>query len=147
MNVQQGSPPNSRPGWYKDPLGAAEFRYFDGMHWTARIGRKAAGKVSVISEAREPIASDRAKFPTFALTALLLGGAAFLCSLVSTVLFPSIGVIVQLLAVGGVIFGVLGIRAARRTRRGLALSIIGVSVSGALVTVGLLLLASSRVFG
>jgi uncharacterized protein YxjI len=32
-----GAPPTSPPGWYADPLGRHEVRYFDGQQWTEHV--------------------------------------------------------------------------------------------------------------
>ena len=40
-----GAPPSSPPGWYADPLGRHEVRYFDGQQWTEHVASH--GRTSV----------------------------------------------------------------------------------------------------
>ena len=46
-----------RPGWYPDPAGVGDTRYWDGASWTERVTR--AGDVSASPIANQPAPPDR----------------------------------------------------------------------------------------
>ncbi|MGI8612773.1 MAG: DUF2510 domain-containing protein [Nocardioidaceae bacterium] len=47
MSEQPAPPQQHPPGWYPDPWGQHEHRWFDGAHWTEHVGSHGRQSVSV----------------------------------------------------------------------------------------------------
>mgnify|MGYP003342251094 CR=1 FL=1 len=107
-------------GWFPDPVGRFDYRYFDGTVWTADVA--SAGQ-----RYRDPLAGLQASnLPrTFAIAAFVIG----LVSLVASTL-PIIALVVPVSAVLGCIFAIVALRRHRRgTGRGKGYAIWGLCIS------------------
>ncbi len=62
------------PGWYADPLGRAEQRYYDGNEWTPHISVKGAQQVDPLGTDTVDSASDVMKSATSGLTDHIISG-------------------------------------------------------------------------
>jgi hypothetical protein len=133
-------PPSPTPaGWFPDPLGRHEHRYFNGTSWTADVSSEGHRYVDPLGTAPGPApGADRAARNGIATAALV-------CGIVGMVIawIPFVVVAGFILAVLAVVFGVRGLRrsAPSGTGRGaaitgivtggigLALSIVGIALS------------------
>ena len=76
---------NSAPGWYADPFGRHEVRYFDGATWTEHVsshGRQSTdsptpGKVPVVNRAPEKVQKDVQRAGVGGQAAFVGGGTLF----------------------------------------------------------------------
>jgi Protein of unknown function (DUF2510) len=133
----------SSPGWFPDPLGRFEYRYFNGREWTADVSR--GGQVAVDPNGARPTPAPaihtEAPAPTpgrgFAVAALVTGIGALLTAWV-----PIVVVVGFALAVLAVVFGAIARRRAAAagaprsmSTTGLVLGIVGLL----LVPVGVVL--------
>jgi hypothetical protein len=94
------------PGWYADPRGRFEYRYFNGVQWTSDVSIN--GQRYVDSE--QP-ASYRPVRPSRGMAI-----AAFVTGISSVVVgwIPFIFVLAAGAAVAAIVFGIIGLRHARR---------------------------------
>ncbi len=125
-----------QPGWYADPLGRFELRYFNGVAWTADVSTSGDRFVDPLGLEVEPVVPIANAGPpaaegtnTAATTAMVLGLIA-----VAIAWLPFIVVFGAVAAVLALVFGVAGIRRARSSGVGRSRAIIGVTtgVSGLL---------------
>ncbi|MEP7202357.1 MAG: DUF4190 domain-containing protein [Ilumatobacteraceae bacterium] len=95
-------------GWHADPWGRFEYRYFNGVQWTSDV---AVNGQRYVDSPIEPRAPQLAMTPSraFAITSFVTGIAG-----VTLGWIPFIFVIATGAAVAAVVFGILGLRAARR---------------------------------
>lgn len=133
----------SSPGWFPDPLGRFEYRYFNGQEWTADVSR--AGQVAVDPNGARPTPHFAAPSATpppnpgrgLAVAALITGIGALLTAWV-----PIVVVVGLALAILAVVFGAIARRRAKAAAAsasmattGLVLGIVGLL----LVPVGVVL--------
>ena len=138
-------PPTSPPspaGWFPDPNGRHEHRYFNGRTWTADVAD--AGRRAV-----DPLGAGPSPVPAHSATGGPTGGngiatAALVCGLIAVLLawMPFIVVAGLVLAVLGVVFGVQGLRRANAGEPGRGKAIAGIvlgAVGLALSVLGVIL--------
>lgn len=135
----QVSDQRAAAGWFPDPTGRFEFRYHNGVQWTADVsvgGRRFVDQsgAPTWNTAWTPPGTD-GQLPGKGMAV-----SAFIVGLVSLVIawLPFIFVLAAIGAVLGVIFGVLGLRNAARHDgygRGYAVAGVALSVAAALMCV------------
>jgi hypothetical protein len=120
------------PGWYADPLGRFELRYYNGAAWTADVsndGDRFVDPLGLELGARatgaEPAVSDSSATNGPATAAMVLGIIAVAIGWLPFIVV--LGVIAALLAL---VFGAVGIRRSTRTGAGRSRAIVGL-VTGA----------------
>jgi len=96
------------PGWQIDPSGRFEFRYFNGSDWTSDVAVNGQRYVDAPVRALPP-APARKPPRGMAITAFVLG----LCGIVLGWV-PFIFLLATGAAIGAIVFGILGLRSARR---------------------------------
>ena len=109
------SEPQSPPGWYPDPNGTNQQRYFDGTTWTTNYAPAANVQPIYI-----PVAQTS---NGLAIAALVLGIAACCLGLI-----PILGYFAFPLAAIGLLLGIIAI--SRGTKRGMAITGTGLSALG-----------------
>lgn len=107
-----------QPGWYPDPYGRFEFRYFNGERWTSDVATNGERHVDTPPAAPgKPgwqAAPAGARAPRgLAITAFILGLASLLLAWV-----PFIFALAAAGAICAIVFGVLALRSAREHRGG-----------------------------
>jgi hypothetical protein len=122
------------PGWQIDPSGRFDYRYFNGVDWTSDVAVNGQRYVDApVSQARPP--GPAPKPPRgMAITAFVLG----LCGIVLGWV-PFIFILATGAAIGAIVFGILGLRSARRhdgSGRRLAITGLVLSPFALLVCVG-----------
>ncbi|HSB85689.1 MAG TPA: DUF2510 domain-containing protein [Ilumatobacteraceae bacterium] len=126
------------PGWYADPKGRFEYRYFNGVQWTSDV---AANGQRYVDTSPQPIperhqASDQGQRPPRGMAI-----AAFVTGLVGVVVgwVPFVFVLAAASAVLAFVFGIRGLRTARLHEdygRGFAVTGIVLAPVGLAVCVG-----------
>jgi hypothetical protein len=117
-----------QPGWYADPLGRFELRYFNGDEWTADVSNDGGRFVDPLGIAIAPSDGPGASTPaanTVATSAMVLGIIA-----VATAWMPVIVAFGAVCAVFAVTLGFVGLRRARRTGVGRNRAIVGLVTGG-----------------
>ncbi len=110
-------------GWYADPTGRYEHRYYNGQSWTADVssgGRRFVDKLGL-----EPTASSADRDGTsnaMGTAAMVLGIVA-----VSTSWMPFVVVVGVVAALLALVFGWVGLRRARRSGGSRAFAIVGLA--------------------
>ena len=97
------------PGWQVDPSGRFEYRYFNGVDWTSDVAVNGQRYIDAPVNRGGPTVPPRKPPRGMAITAFVLG----LCGIVFGWV-PFIFVIATAAAVGAIVFGILGLRSARR---------------------------------
>jgi hypothetical protein len=122
----------ARPGWYADPLGRFELRYYNGAAWTADVS--AGGErfvdplgIDVEQHAGQPARSGAAgnAGTSLATASMVLGIVA-----VATAWIPFVVVIGAVAAVLALTFGTLAIRRSGPSGAGRSRAVIGVITGG-----------------
>lgn len=120
------------PGWYADPLGRFELRYYNGAAWTADVSNGGDRFVDPLglelgtrATAARPAGSDSSDRNGPATAAMVLGIIA-----VAIAWLPFIVVLGAIAAVLALVFGAVGIRRSTRTGAGRSRAIVGL-VTGA----------------
>lgn len=109
----------SAPGWFPDPLGRHEHRYFNGESWTADVsdgGHRLIDPMGITSSAQpQPHTGNRS------------AAAAMTCGLIGAFLawIPFLVVIGLILAILALIFGIKGLRKSRLVGSGRGFAITG----------------------
>lgn len=119
------TPPSTAPaGWFPDPVGRHDHRYFNGSAWTADVSDAGVRAVDPFGIAAGGIGqiSDRNRIAT----------ASLVCGLIGLFLawIPFICMVGICLAVLALVFGVKGVRRSRRSGIGRRASIVGIASSG-----------------
>lgn len=106
MEPQQ---PQSPPGWHRDPWGRFEYRYFNGVQWTTDVAIN--GQRYVDAPAQQYAVPQAATGPSQGLAI-----TSFVTALVGVVIgwIPFVFVGGVAAAVTAIVFGILGLGAARR---------------------------------
>jgi hypothetical protein len=139
----------STPGWFPDPSGRHEFRYFNGQTWTGDVARGGQRYVDPLGTDAAPAGTPTAGTPTAGTPTSAasspdpggntLGVAALSCGILAIALgwIPVVFVAGAVLAVLAVVFGSLGIKHSRlaHQRRGFAIAGVVTGVIGILVAV------------
>jgi len=147
--------PDHRPDWYPDPSGRYEFRYHNGTTWTADVSTDGERYVDVLGTSHTPTGPTSG--PTSGLTTGPAGDtggnsgngiavAGLTCGILSIAFgwLPVVFVLGALLAVLGMVFGVMGLRRSRRSGSGRGFALagtitsaigLGVAVGGLLFTI------------
>ena len=138
---------SSPAGWFPDPLGRYEHRYFNGSVWTADVSN--GGSRLVDPHGTAPQVSAGGAFPPpFGAVGAVHGGhepppsngiavAAMVCGIIAALIawIPLLVIGGLILAILAVVFGIQGLKRARTSERGRGFAIAGL-VTG---VVGLLL--------
>ncbi len=130
-------------GWFPDPHGRYEHRWFNGTAWTADVAANGqrfvdpmgAAPAGYSAQPQEPRRGNGS-----AAAAITLGLFAILLSWI-----PLLVVIGVILAILGLVFGIKGVRRSRETHSGRGLAIAGIVTSGVafgLAIVGVVLTVS-----
>ncbi|MBD8477701.1 DUF2510 domain-containing protein [Microbacterium sp. CFBP 8794] len=112
-------------GWFPDPAGALQMRYWDGSRWTEHTA------------APNRNTSVRGQLPAIAIIAVALASIAWLLGFVSSNAVPAVGVLLLLSTVAAIVLGVVGIVRARRNGRGFTTSVVATVMAGLIVVSGL----------
>jgi hypothetical protein len=118
------SPPP--PGWFPDPLGRHEYRYFNGSTWTPDVsdgGRRFVDPLGVAPGSQQPQVRGGNGIATAAMT----------CGIIALLLafIPFIVVIGIVLGILAIVFGIRGLRRSRAVGRGRGFAVAGI-VTGVL---------------
>lgn len=117
-----------QPGWYADPLGRFELRYFNGGEWTADVSSDGSRFVDPLGIQIAPSDAPAGSTPgtnSVATSAMVLGIIA-----VATAWMPVIVAFGAVCALFAVTLGIVGLRRAQRTGVGRNRAIVGL-VTGA----------------
>lgn len=136
------------PGWHPDPTGRFEYRYHNGSSWTADVaagghryvdsstGTSSLTPPSITSPSITPGSTP----PVSSTAGNGLATAALTCGIVSLALgwIPVVFAVGAVLALLGVVFGVVGLRRSAHVGRGRGMAIGGIAtgIVGVLVAVG-----------
>jgi Protein of unknown function (DUF2510) len=96
-------------GWYADPQGRYEFRYFNGVQWTSDVAVDGQRYVDSMANRPPPEPHLPHRRRGMAITSMVTAMAGVLVGWV-----PFIFVFAACSAVAAIVFGVLGLKAARR---------------------------------
>ncbi len=120
------------PGWYADPLGRFELRYFNGAEWTADVsndGDRFVDPLGLELGARSSTGGDAAPAGSAsngpATAAMVLGIIA-----VAVAWLPFIVVVGAIAAVLALAFGAVGVRRSTRTGVGRSRAVVGLVTGG-----------------
>ncbi len=97
------------PGWYNDPQGRFEYRYFNGAQWTSDVAMDGQRYVDSTNQDQMPQAGSQRRSRGMAIASFVTG--------ISGVVFgwvPFVFVVAAAAAVTAIVFGVLGLKAAQR---------------------------------
>lgn len=148
------TPPPPPPGWFPDPLGRHEHRYFNGTTWTADVadgGQRfvdplgiAPGSAPGGAVAGRPAPAGQPFHYPAPPARNGIATAAMVCGLIAlvTAWVPLLFVVGLVLAVLALVFGVKGLRRSRSTGTGRGFAITGLATGTAgiaLAVVGLVL--------
>jgi hypothetical protein len=97
------------PGWQIDPSGRFDYRYFNGVDWTSDVAVNGQRYVDAPVSQAPPPAPTRRPPRGMAITAFVLALCAIVLGWV-----PFIFLIATGAAIAAIVFGVLGLRSARR---------------------------------
>jgi hypothetical protein len=130
----EGQDPTSPAGWYNDPRGRFEYRYFNGMRWTSDVSRD--GKRYVDTPPEEPV-----RPPDMPRRSRGMAITAFVCGTAGVTLgwIPFVFAFAGCAAIVGIVFGVLGLNASKRQDghgRGFAVAGLALSPIALAVCVG-----------
>jgi len=121
-----------RPGWYADPLGRFELRYYNGATWTADVSTGGdrfvdPQGVEVGTPSRTPLARGAAEnsSTSFATASMVLGIVA-----VATAWIPFVVVLGGLAAVLALVFGSLALRRSGPSGPGRSRAVVGLVTGG-----------------
>jgi hypothetical protein len=121
-----------RPGWYADPLGRFELRYFNGATWTADVSTSGERFVDPLGldvgqHSGQPACTGTTAHPptSLATASMVLGIVA-----VATAWIPFIVVVGAIAAVLALVFGVVAIRRSGPSGAGRSRAVVGV-ITGA----------------
>ena len=118
------SDPSAPPaGWFPDPLGRYEHRYFNGTSWTSDVSVSGQRFVDPLGSSAAP-AGDPTR-NTAATASVVLGSVGLAISFVPFVVVAGFALVVLAL-----IFGVRGLRQSRTTDTGRTSSIAGIVMGG-----------------
>jgi hypothetical protein len=108
------------PGWFPDPLGRYDHRYFNGTSWTSDVSSDGERYVDPlgVGPGSTPGMANTNKAAT---TAVIMGSVGLALAWI-----PFIGVIGLVLAVLGLVFGTKGLRRSRELGVGRTASIAGI---------------------
>lgn len=136
--------PTHPPGWFPDPLGRHEHRYFNGSSWTADVADAGERFVDPYGAQPRPLGFDAPQSPR-PTGRNGVATAAMVCGLLAVLLawIPFVVVAGLILAVLGVLFGINGLRKSAQVGSGrgsaitgivtgvigLALSVLGIALS------------------
>lgn len=120
----------ARPGWYADPLGRFELRYYNGANWTADVSTGGdrfvdPRGIDVEQHSRQPARSGAAAPTSLATASMVLGIVA-----VATAWIPFVVVVGAIAAVLALVFGTLAIRRSGPSGAGRSRAVIGVITGG-----------------
>ena len=109
---QTSETPSGLAGWHRDPLGRFEFRYFNGVQWTSDVSvngqRYVDAPIAQIVPHVAPYMASKRPPRGKAVAAFVLG----ICALVLGWI-PFVFALAACAAVCAIVFGVLGLKAAR----------------------------------
>ena len=100
------------PGWYADPLGRFEYRYFNGVQWTSDValdGRRYVDSSAPAAPDRSPGELAPRRTRGMALAAFINGLGGVLVGWVPFVFVLAVGA-----AIAAIVFGVIGLQTASR---------------------------------
>ncbi len=137
------TPPTSPAGWFPDPNGRHEHRYFNGRAWTADVADAGQRAVDPFGAGPSP-AAVRPPAPRSPQGGNGIATAALVCGLIAVVLawMPFIVVAGLVLAVLAIVFGIQGLRRATAGGPGRGKALAGVvlgAVGLALSVLGVIL--------
>ena len=111
------------PGWFPDPLGRYEHRYFNGTSWTSDVSVAGERFVDPLGASSGPT-SDASR-NTAATASVVLGSVGLAISFVPFVVVAGLALVVLAL-----VFGIRGLRQSRTTGTGRTASIAGIVMGG-----------------
>ena len=148
-NPGPGNPGPTTAGWFNDPAGRFEYRYYNGAVWTSDVASNGQRYIDPVAPGGGPPVPRSAPPGHLGDTNGDTGRngiavAAMVCGIVSVVLgwVPVLFAVGAVLAVLAIIFGIVGLRRARRSgrRRGLAITgLVTGAVGVPMAVVGLVL--------
>jgi len=108
------------PGWYADPMGRYEHRYFNGQAWTSDVSIEGTRLIDPLG--LTPTAGPANGSNGAAVTAMVLGIIA-----ISIAWMPLLVVVGALAAVLALVFGFVGLRRARTSGVGRSIAVVGLA--------------------
>jgi len=138
------SPAEHAAGWFPDPNGRHEHRYFNGRAWTADVADAGQRAVDPLGSAPSPIPAGFPPGPPGSGQGNGIATAALVCGIIGVLLawVPFVVVAGFVLAVLALVFGIQGIRRANVSQSGRGKALAGVilgTVGLALSVLGVLL--------
>lgn len=131
----EGQDPKSPAGWYNDPQGRFEYRFFNGVQWTSDVAINGERYVDTTAVRHVPLVADSPQRSRgMAITSFVAGIAGVVLGWVPFVFVFGAGA-----AVVAVVFGVLGLKAAKRQDghgRGFAVAGLALSPCALAICVG-----------
>jgi hypothetical protein len=121
-------------GWYADPQGRFDYRYFNGVQWTPDVAIDGQRYVDSIRDPQAPQQQTSRPSRGLAITSFVTGVAGVLLGWV-----PFVFVLAACSAIAAIVFGILGLRASRRNNgygRGFAVAGLALSPVALAVCVG-----------
>lgn len=115
-------------GWFPDPHGGTDLRYWDGSSWTQHTSPRTT-----------PTARG-ASFPVPAAVAVTLASLAWFLGFVTSDGMPAVVFLLLLCAVSGIILGAIGIVRGSRGNRGFTTSVVATVMGGLIILTGLSIL-------
>jgi hypothetical protein len=116
------------PGWYADPMGRYEHRYFNGRSWTSDVSSDGQRFVDPLGITPTPDGRATRANPGIAVASMVLGIIGI--SLAWVPFLVALGLVAAVLAIA---LGIFGLRRARRTGANQSFAVIGVATgAGAL---------------
>ncbi len=117
------------PGWYADPMGRYDHRFFNGRSWTSDVASDGQRFVDPLGITPTPGAGTSRTNPGIAVASMVLGIVGI--SLAWVPFLVALGLLAAVLAIA---FGIVGLRRARRTGANRSFAVIGLATgAGALV--------------
>jgi hypothetical protein len=127
-----GNDSGVRPGWYADPLGRFELRYYNGVAWTADVSTSGERFVDPLGidvggHSRRPARSGATEHaPTALATASMVLGIVA----VAIAWIPFVVVVGAIAAVLALVFGIVAIRRSGPSGAGRSRAVVGVITGG-----------------
>jgi len=112
-------------GWYTDPWRRSEYRYFNGVQWTSDVAIDGQRYVDLPTQPHAPQPASPTASRGLAVTSFVTAAAAVLLGWV-----PFIFVLAACAAIAAIVFGLLGLGAARRqVGQGRGFAVAGLALS------------------
>ncbi|HSL74807.1 MAG TPA: DUF4190 domain-containing protein [Ilumatobacteraceae bacterium] len=112
-------------GWYVDPMGRYEHRYYNGRAWTSDVAADGQRFVDPLGLTPSPTPSDTRSNPGIATAAMVLGIVGVTLAWVPFLV--ALGLVAAVLAIA---LGIAGLRSARRSGANRGHAVVGLATGG-----------------